>query len=651
MSVRHDWRNRIGVEWVLFAFTAAVPLFAAAGYAICRFVAPLSAQHWRWLLVGTLCAVAVLAAWRRVLPPSEDRATRRCAVAALVTLPLLLWVVYGIVKAGTVVGGGHAPFHVGYVHQIVQGHCPPENPIFSGHPANFYWLYHTLPAVIVDTFGVSVLFANACLSACAFLLTLYWAGRLVLVFRPDVSGWSLGLLALAVLFSGNLAAAAFAVVSGQYPLGALFGFSEEARLGATLQSMRWGGHLTVQLTSLVHKYLLFSGVPLGLLYYVFGLFVLCRGLANHIRLLDFALLAIAIAGGIAFHSLTGFVMVTVLLPAALFVVVWFGAREGLGALSQWWLTSLRELRQGTRLDRSTSIVIAGSTMLLTLSIVHYAMSISSAAPSLMSWNDGTYLAQDIVNIALTGGLMLPLAALCTLQAFRTHNRALAFCGVAMLLAFIGGCLLHIEIRNEYKFVYLGVVAGSVASTAVLARWLQRDAAMWSRCCAIALLALLVVQVLVVASSRLGGPPRDWQSPQLTVAETGPELARVYVWIRENTGSDMAVVSPPGNRDLDMAAWLTERRQFVREDQQFAGLHLEYDARWDALVRLFDDESTIEEKLTALDEILDSSAAPSLAVILPSALSRAPQFAALDLEQRRLRRVRVGETLDVFVRND
>ena len=68
-------------------------------------------------------------------------------------------------------------------------------------------------------------------------------------------------------------------------------------MGAALSSMRWGGILTVQLTSLAHKYVMFSGVPVGLLYYVFGLFVICRGLTNTIRPQDFALLAVAIAGG------------------------------------------------------------------------------------------------------------------------------------------------------------------------------------------------------------------------------------------------------------------------------------------------------------------------------------------------------------------
>jgi hypothetical protein len=66
----------------------------------------------------------------------------------------------------------HGFFHVSVVYRILCGAVPPDNPIFSGEPLLYPWIYHALAAALSRSLRVSPPWAFALTNLCALAVTL-----------------------------------------------------------------------------------------------------------------------------------------------------------------------------------------------------------------------------------------------------------------------------------------------------------------------------------------------------------------------------------------------------------------------------------------------------------------------------------------------
>lgn len=114
-----------------------------------------------WTLLvdlGLLLALFVLLRWRR----------GRWALFALAIVPVVLTYV---LNENLRVYSSHGFMHGTMVYEILQGHIPPENTLFSGHPWLYAWAHHGLCALLVWATGLDPWTIFAALNVLALVAT------------------------------------------------------------------------------------------------------------------------------------------------------------------------------------------------------------------------------------------------------------------------------------------------------------------------------------------------------------------------------------------------------------------------------------------------------------------------------------------------
>ncbi|MEM7164790.1 MAG: hypothetical protein AAF581_04960 [Planctomycetota bacterium] len=642
---------------LILVATLAPAIATTLGYGLNEIVGPLSLAAWE-VLAGCCVLLTATFVWHPksdVLPP-QPSPTLVARALGLLPYAVLLPGIYARLTNTNLLVSSHGRFHVGYVYQILNGQLPPENPIFAGAPAGFYWLYHVLLAMVCDLLQVTPYLAHGIVAVAALVIGLFWIGRLLLLLiDASVSPFLLALLALFALFGMNLFGSLAMLSRGT----AFFWIDAESTLHSTavlkeLRTMK----LDARLCSLFHKYLHYSGVPAGLLYFNFGLFVVVRALKRGVHPGDFSLLAVAIAGAIAFHTLTGFYMVVCVLSATAMTLVANQLRNerqiSLASISGWlrhWLAHFRRSRVAAKLARSLLLLF---TIAVTLSCMHYVYTTTTGGPSLLELNDGTFLKRDWRNIRGAIWAIAPFLAVGVYAGWRRWDPPVVF---ASLLALIGlglALLLHIEVYNEYKFIYLSTIPALIIATPVVHNFIGVPhpgprIALLRRISGWAALVLVCSNLLLVSLAYRATPDSEFLYGQGTHVSSDTILHReLYDWIRKNTAVETVVVAPPMHRNTNPALSLTERVLLVARDNQFSGLRPGYDERWQILCDLYLERSPVVRRRAAIESLAaywhagDQTADRPLVLLVPHDVSRAEAVVGLPI-----RRLTEGATADLY----
>ena len=130
-------------------------LFGVSGYLSSLLLYRPSINVWKLLLI--LSMVVAFFSIRYLNPNSElkERFSLKNFIQGLIPFLVLIPGIVLLFTSVRIQLSSHGPFHMGYIFQVIHGLSPPENAVLPGYPANVYWLYHALIAVLSDIFNAS----------------------------------------------------------------------------------------------------------------------------------------------------------------------------------------------------------------------------------------------------------------------------------------------------------------------------------------------------------------------------------------------------------------------------------------------------------------------------------------------------------------
>ena len=439
----------------------------------------------------------------------------------------------------------HGLYHAAYATQLANGIVPPTNPSSIGMPANYYWIWHGLLALLSRGAGITVFQAHlivSWLSLTTFLGALWvfsgrrawsWLSRLGACFLPffilDPVGLSHYAL-LAVSASGVPGAATPSVVH-LMPVPELFG----------IQLHPIAGHL-------LNKMCNFSSFPAALALYAIALLALARPGSLRTRC---AVLFVCAALSVLFSPL----------PAAGIA----------GAAVAFTFVRWVEGQRGAALWAPAAATAAGI-----LAALPYLLSLARAFGSeIHLFLEPAALGRHALRVGWPLAAAAPAYLLGALwfRSLTTEERAWGILGlgcslVAMLVAATA------ETPNEYKFILLTALPSALLTLAI-ARELGSRLPLkpgFRR----TLRALSTLLLLAGAGSSLGATtalyrgsawakqnPYSYADRHIDLAPAShpkrQALANTYHWLREHTAPTAFVLERPVHGNDVLIPMIAERR--------------------------------------------------------------------------------------------
>ncbi len=201
----------------------------------------------------------------------------------------------------------HGAFHIGYINQILFGNSLPENVVLPGFEANVYWLYHALLAVVVTILNVPAPIASITINFIALAGSFYWINKFIKILGIDKRNpIAIGFYIIFIIFGLNLFGSVHILKHLELP---------------GIGRMVFNGDL--RLSNLFHKFLNFSGFPIGILYYSFALYSSSLILREKLKSKNILLLMLAISGALFFHTTTGVFMLATITPSILISLIYW----------------------------------------------------------------------------------------------------------------------------------------------------------------------------------------------------------------------------------------------------------------------------------------------------------------------------------------
>jgi hypothetical protein len=518
----------------------------------------------------------------------------------------------------------HGYLHSAYTYQILNGHTPPENVLFPGYLANFYWPYHALIATFSQVLNSPPPLMGTVLSVIALALALGLLYELVETLlvcekRPLV----LTILAFFSLFGANL----FGTLHSAARLSPGSQTLQENIADLFPQALFGDGRLTIPLV----KYLGFDGVPLGWLMYIFVLLIVIKGLSGKIRGTDVVLACLATFAALALHAMEG-IFIVLAVPAAL------AATYVLVALLEGKLFSGAYHRQ--KVSGLTNHIIAHWQWSLAVFALLIVVGLATLRFLLgAAGSGGTAFAVDLISLDGLESIfsmtypLIPFFLLAVYHAYRSVDRRMIFLVVLTAVGMAMGYGLRVS-NNEYKFIYCAAIAMSILCTGPIWHYVFRPTTErhpWGKALGLFMLALMFVNVLIAGVSHLAQP---WVTADNFVAngvhvdsrtayagipfpeptfdwtrnENGDlypddlQYADVFQWVRGNTPTDAVLVVPMIHKDTSTLFLLSERVPYVIDGEIHNQTIPEHGSRVAQVDEIFDSERSAGNPALALDGI-------------------------------------------------
>ena len=503
----------------------------------------------------------------------------------------------------------HGLFHLALVEQILNGFIPPESSVLAGYPATIYWLYHLLIATLVKATAITPPLMAAIINAVALLGSLYVAKQIV--GRITTQAWHPAIVASLTIF----------IVLGMNVLGSVF--AAGSLLGEPPPSILYRMSpfgMTPRLSNLSHKFFDFTPVSLGVLYFELMLLIGIRSLQDGVRMVDLAVAGLALAGAAAYHTQTALAM-SVSFPAALglLAIIAIIARQ---VKAGWW--RIKGWRDNSAARNVFSVVLCGISAGVVLAMGHYVWRTSTSGPSMVRLFVPAYYRANMRNLIFP---LLPLALFAILglgHALKHWRPGVVWAGLVGLTNYGLIFVFHVELYNEYKFVYLGTLAFLIPAAVGIERLLAREETAASdrvlRAVGSGALGLVLLNVFVVGFSDRYIFYQEYAEPIIYngryVEMPNEQNADTYRWIRENTDVATVVIVPLDHRDMSLVPGLAARRVSVLIDPQFGGRVNSYRRRHDATEILFSANATEQNQQEALSILMRDFPQTPLVAIAP-----------------------------------
>jgi hypothetical protein len=512
----------------------------------------------------------------------------------------------------------HGYFHSGYILQILNNRIPPENATLPGSPANTYWLYEALLASLAHLTKLPLPFISTATNFMTLALTLLLVRQILLFLLPHLAGaLRLEFLTLFSLFGINLFGFFYSFV-------ALAGFYHRLDLGYLGPIVLYG---EPRLRSLLNKYMNFNGFPIGILCYIFVLYIVICALQRQNRPADLFLALLALMGALALHVTTGLfilVIIPVALVATLFInrLLWQQPKNIAGAPPQALLWSSWQSNRMWWMVTAATILLLGIPLALFIKQSHAALQTPSTIAFWGSSHFGSILAVTYP--------IIPFYLVSLWHGWKQHNQSHLFLAIVSLAGLGAGYLARLPDGNEYKFIILGTIAMCLVSAPAVLTWLdvRGPGRVLPRLLAWLSFVMVCLNIIFGGLQRsereqLGDNIYAYEGTHIIVkgdptAAKAQDIAYadLYLWIRDNLPADTIVVIPRSSKDQSSIYVLAERLPYVVDGDIYNRAIPAYTDRIALITALYETETAGTELAAILEDIRQTLPARPLVLVYP-----------------------------------
>ena len=477
---------------------------------------------------------------------------------------------------------GHIDIHAGYVNQLRFGATPPENVFVAGHPANYYWLFHTPLAALVELTGLPSPQLSALLNLFAIVISFCLLADILV---------ALGLAERRTLWLGFAIVLVYCALNILGPpalLSRLLAGDTEARVTHRLMLLPGADR---RLHDMMSKMLNFNSMAIATLCFITALHVSLRFLRDRLDRLGLILLSACVAVCLAIRP-----------EAALYIVVAL-----LGGLTLAGFALCFDKRAHAR--RPQTLVVATIRRLqprflvlwlvasagLTLPLLHYLFNFAQQHEANI-WIEPTSYYNALMLLAALP-VFLPLFLVQAWFAWRERRWMIWFMQCSGMIGLVLAAVLRLPDYGQYKFVFFLSILFALSGLLALknlARSAGSRLSKFARLLTICLVALAFAKIVIVkVSNDIDAEQREfgYDGNHILLLDdfTSPERLAAYAWIREQTPFDAVVVAPPY---LDIYEYAVFERQIYARDRH--NHYTRYIGDWyeriDHMLQLFGYES-------------------------------------------------------------
>lgn len=524
----------------------------------------------------------------------------------------------------------HGFFHSAYIFQIIAGRVPPENVTLPGFPATIYWIYHALIAVWVNLLNLPPPLISAWMNIVVLVSTIYWMRVLVQdLFSSKEYSPVFEMFVLLGLFGTNL--------FGSLHTFLIKGVLKKELNPDTIRPILLGGDEWIN--NLLEKFLNFTSFPIGVLFYIFILFLILKMFRKGWHKLELFLLLVSVIGVLLFNPASGvFISIVVFLSIAVTYIVENKFRRNL--TKRGWLIiknkQILPLIQNVTVWKLLSIAFLVAIVILwpTLEYISDLMNVFRNQIEI-EWVS----IHNIKSILSASYPLVPFFTAGVIQAWQKHDKSIIFLGLVCLLGYALTSIMRLPLRQESQFVYLSTIAMSIVSLVPLRQFFLDKKKRWKRYVLIGVFALLGFNLLLVGINRIYFQKswiqdRTFQYKGYRVISSGYrgdndfkyddiQYYDIFQWARNNTPLETIIVVPAISKDLSTLYILSERLPYVVESIYF-NINEGNDAqekRENVVKFLFSKYSTLNEKLETLRYIRSSLPNRPIVIVYPHELER------------------------------
>jgi hypothetical protein len=629
--------QRVLREYFIATFPIALVMFAAVGYTLSQVIQPLSIHGWDIVLLLSLVgatSLSVLINREGIFRAADHtKQPKQSRVVAYIPYLILLPGLAAVLLSTRIQISFHGFFHSGYVYQILANHTPPENPILPGFPANIYWLYHAFLAASADLTGVAPPLLSIAVNILTLIATIILAAQLGRSQGLIRSQLLLTLGVLFMLFGENLFGILHVLLMNVLRIdlvhiilpGAPYSTAQPLTIDSYIEPMALGNG---RLSNLWHKFLNFNGFPLGIMYYVWALFIAARMIKEQMRHIDIALLILAMVGGLAFHTTSGLFIVLVI-PVAIFatrLTLVLADKDYYFAPK---LSIVADMYQKVYSGDLRGRVLLAGALISGIPITLYVAQAARALPG-----SGRVQIVNLINIfsvLIAIYPVLPLFVSSTIGALRNRDRGVVFLAFTSIFGYGMACIAVLPEDNQYKFVYLASIPACLIAFLAINNLLlsvNRRSSVWGKIAITGISILLFMNLLYVGLAYMWSSwfsDRSFGYEGTHVTSDGRGYRDIFTWVRDNTLPNTLVVAPlvpKANTELFI---LSERLPYVADWDEFAAGIPEYDVRRNVVDDFYAAEGPIERKIAAVNYIRGFHLARPIVIIVPHQYLNTPML--------------------------
>lgn len=501
----------------------------------------------------------------------------------------------------------HGYFHSAYVYEILKGNIPPQNVTLPGYPANYYWLYHGLLAVISLLLNIPPMLSSTLLN----IISLIGILRFIYLFirrSYPASRLQSFYFSFLILFGSNLLGFFLLFISGGRLLPAL-GMAITSRIDDR-----------ILLGGLISKFLNFNAFPLALLFFFYLINLFSNILNEKIERRHLILFSFLCGGLLYYHATTG-LFVMLIIPSSLFITGLLTCTFHLKSLPD----IIKNLIIMEKQNFFIYIFIFLGLFATPLSYV-YQSSLYLPTPTTIL----ELLDKDIFSIVVSGSVLFPFAAMEAVKSFRFKNvRGIYFSGI-VVLGYTLTMFLNFPDYNDYKFIYL---SGIALSFLTVGYFFSRQQSKRDNTLAHIIMLLVIcslfyqearyIHIFLYNSSGFSYTGINVNIPPFN--STAKTYLDSWEWIRKKSDPNSIIIQPIFTKNSNIE-YLYQRLPFVVDGDIYNMGFENTKIRINLLTQFYNANEKIENKEQIIRQIIHEMPSASFLLIYPYSLKDNEQIA-------------------------